>query len=250
MIKIKNKQAIEKMRVAGEKLALVMQEIAPHVVAGCSTLEIDKIFEEKMRTRGLKAECKGYAGYPAVTCISLNDTVVHGIPSQEIILKTGDFVKIDVVGSHRGYCADMTRSFFVGSSTSLTQKLANVAQRALDCAIKNACPGNRLFDISYAVQREVEKGGFAVVKEYAGHGIGRDLHEAPEVPNFGEKGTGLVLRSGMTLAIEPMLTESACDVLVGADGWAAKTSNGCLAGHVEDTVLILDSGPEVLTRLQ
>ena len=250
VIKIKNKQAIEKMRVAGEKLALVMHDIAPYVEAGRNTFEIDRIIEAKMRACGLIPECKGYSGFPAASCISLNDTLVHGIPAEEIILKTGDFVKIDVVGSHKGYCADMARSFFVGRASVVAQKMVDVAQMALDRAIEVACPGNRLFDISYNVQCEVENGGFAVVKEYAGHGIGRDMHEEPEVPNLGKKGAGPILRSGMALAIEPMLTEHVCDVLVGADGWAAKTSDECLAGHVEDTVLIGDFGPEVLTRLQ
>ena len=202
-----------------------------------------------MRKAGLVPVCKGYGGYQHATCISLNDTVIHGVPSQKIVLKSGDFVKIDVVGSYKGYCADMTRYFFVDQVSELVKRLAAVAQRALDAAIDEIAPGKRVSDISARVQREVEAHGFGVVRTFAGHGIGKKIHEDPEVPNFAEPGQGPILREGMTLAIEPMITEKDYAVKVMEDGWTVKTVDGGLAAHVEDTVAVVSGGAEVLTRL-
>ena len=197
----------------------------------------------------LKPECKGYAGYKHATCISLNDVVVHGIPSDKIILKSGDFVKVDVVASYNGYCADMTRYFFIGEVAEEVRHLAETAQRSLEKGIKMAVVGNRLSDISACIQKEVEKEGFGVVRHFAGHGVGRFLHEDPEIPNYGKPGLGPVLQSGMTLAIEPMITQKKFDIKIMQDGWTAKTVDGGFAAHVEDTILITPNGPEVLTRL-
>jgi methionyl aminopeptidase len=206
-IVLKNKVSIDKMRVAGHVLANIMNEVKNHVILGKNTIEIDAFIEKRMIQQGLKPECKGYGGYRFATCISLNDVVVHGIPSKEVILKSGDFVKIDVVGSYKGYCADITRYFFVGEANSMAARMANVAQRALDTAIKQIVPGVRLSDISYAIQQEVEKDGFSVVRDLAGHGIGKAIHEEPNIPNFGKPGQGPVLQEGMTLAIEPMIAK-------------------------------------------
>jgi methionyl aminopeptidase len=249
MIIIKNKKAIEKMKKAGHLLATVFEDIKLFVKEGITTLQIDTLIEKKLLESGLKPECKGYAGYRHSTCISLNDVIVHGVPSNKIVLKSGDFVKIDVVASFNGYCADMARYFFVGNVSPVVKKLAWAAQNALDAAIELAVPGNRLSDISSCVQREVEKDGFNVVRCFAGHGIGRNMHEDPEIPNFGKPGKGPILQSGMALAIEPMITQGAFEVKFGDDGWTAKTADGGYAAHVEDTVLITDSGPQVLTRL-
>jgi methionyl aminopeptidase len=248
MIAIKNKVAIEKMQQAGRLLALIMDEIKSLVVVGVSTLQIDNFIEKRMRELGLKPECKGYGGYKYATCISLNDVIVHGVPSEKVVLKSGDFVKIDVVGSYKGYCADMARYFFVGKVSETVHNIANVAQSALDKAIAKAVVGNRLSDISACIQKEVEKEGFSVIRSFAGHGIGKKMHEAPEIPNFGHPGCGPVLREGMALAIEPMIAQYDYTVSIMEDGWTAKMADGGLAAHVEDTVLVTKNGPQVLTR--
>jgi methionyl aminopeptidase len=246
---IKNKIAIEKMRTAGKRLACILQDIGPEVVAGISTLDLDRIVEDKMRKSGLVPECKGYAGYKHATCISLNDGIVHGIPSKDLILKSGDFVKIDVVGSYKSYCADMTRFFFVGDVSIVTRKIAQTAQDALDAAIGKIAPGVRVSEISACIQDKVEFDGFSIIRAFAGHGIGKDLHEDPDIPNYRKAGDDVVLREGMTLAIEPMISERSHEVRILQDGWTAKTADGGLAAHVEDTVLVVKNGSEVLTRI-
>ncbi len=249
MIVIKNKRAIDKMKKAGKLLALIFENIKPFVKEGVTTLEIDTFIENKILESGLRPECKGYGGYKHATCISLNDVVVHGIPSNKIVLKSGDFVKIDVVASFNGYCADMARYFFVGNVDPVIKKLARTAKMSLNKGIELAIPGNRLSDISSCIQEEVEKEGFNVVRRFAGHGIGRSIHEDPEIPNYGESGRGPVLRSGMTLAIEPMIVQGHFDVKIMKDGWTAVTADGGYAAHIEDTILITDNGPQILTRL-
>jgi len=248
MIKIKNKQALQKMRSAGERLATILHNIKAQVKPGITTSELDAIIEKDMRAVGLKPECKGYRGYKHATCISLNDVVVHGVPSEDIVLKDGDLVKIDVVGSYKGYSADMARSFFVGNPDPVAQRLVAAAQNALDKAIELAVPGRHLSDISSCIQHEVEKEGFSVIRDFAGHGIGKDMHEEPEIPNFGVPGEGPVLEAGMTLAIEPMIAQGDYAISIAEDGWTAKTADGKLAGHVEDTVLVTPKAPEILTR--
>jgi methionyl aminopeptidase len=248
-IVLKNKSAITKMHFAGQALAQIMQEVFSLIKPGVNTLEIDVFIEKRMVHMGLKPVCKGYGGYCFASCISLNDVVVHGIPSKEVILKSGDFVKIDIVGSYKGYCADIARYFFVGDIHPVAQRMAHVAQSALDAAISKICPGVRLSDISNIIQQEVERNGFGVVRDFAGHGIGKDIHEAPNIPNYGKPGQGPVLQEGMTLAIEPMITEKDYKIRVMSDGWTARTIDGGLAAHVEDTVVVTRSGAEVLTRL-
>ncbi|MCK4517754.1 type I methionyl aminopeptidase [Candidatus Babeliales bacterium] len=249
MIIIKNKAAIQKMHTAGQLLARVLVEIEEYVVVGVTTLEIDRKIEEKMRTAGLNPVCKGYGGYCYATCISLNNAVIHGLPSDKVVLKNGDFVKIDVVGAYKGYCADMTRQFFVGIVIDTVKQLAATAQAALDAAIAIIRPGINLSDISACIQEEVEENGFGVVRDFAGHGIGKAIHEDPEIPNFGRPGEGPILREGMTFAIEPMITEKNYAVKRAADGWTILTKDGGLAAHVEDTIVVLSDGVQVLTRL-
>lgn len=246
---IKDKVAIAKMREAGRLLALVMETITSDILEGKSTWEIDALIEQKMLAMGLKTPCKGFAGYKHATCISVNDVVVHGVPSKETVLKSGDFVTIDIVGSFKGYCADMARCFFIGEVSPVARKLAAVAQQSLDEAISLIKPGLRLSTISATIQQVVEKNGFGVIRDFVGHGIGKTFHEAPEVPNFGEPGTGPILREGMTLAIEPMIVEHDYHVTKLSDGWTVKTADGGLAAHVEDTVLVTADGFEILTRL-
>lgn len=237
------------MRTAGHNLAQLMQEVKLIIKAGITTLDLDAFIEDKIRKFDMIPECKGYAGYKHATCISLNDTVIHGIPSNKIVLKSGDFVKIDVVASYKGYCADLTRFFFIGDVSPEIKRIAQTAQLALDSAINLAVEGTHLSDLSSCIQEIVEKEGFGVVRKFAGHGIGRNLHEDPEIPNFGKPCLGPVLRSGMTLAIEPMITQRGFDIKVMDDGWTAKTVDGGIAAHVEDTILVTTGRPEILTRL-
>lgn len=248
-ILIKNKTAIDKMRVAGQLLAQIIEDVKNEIVAGVSTFYLDGLIENHMQKAGLKPSCKGYAGYRYATCISLNDVIVHGVPSKEIILKSGDFVKIDIVGSYKGYCADLARYFFVGDASVVAKRMALVAQCALDNAIEKIGPGVMLSDISCIIQQIVEQEGFGVVRDFAGHGIGKAIHEAPQIPNYGKPGRGPVLLEGMALAIEPMITEKSYRVRVMDDGWTARTIDGGLAAHVEDTVVVTKNGAEVLTRL-
>lgn len=245
---IKNKMAIEKMRMAGALLAQTVREAGESITEGMTTHDLDFIIENKMKLLELKPVCKGYGSYKHASCISVNNVIVHGVPSKEVILKSGDFVKIDVVGSYKGYCADMARGFFVGEVSPVVKKLAQTAQQALDAGIEQAVPGNRLHDISAAIQHIVEEAGFGVVRYFAGHGIGRNIHELPDVPNYGKAGTGIILREGMALAIEPMITQWDYAVKIQKDGWTATTVDGGLAAHVEDTIVITPHGAEILTR--
>jgi len=249
MIVIKNKQALAKMRVAGEKLSRVMESVKPLIVPGVSTLEIDSFLEKGLREKGLHPVCKGYGSYKHASCISVNDAVVHGIPSDEIILQDGDCVSVDLVGSYKGYCADMARTFLVGAKSSdRVERLIEAAQVALDVGLSLVKPGVHLSDVSAAIQKEVESRGFGVIRDFVGHGIGKDLHEDPQVPNFGKSGKGPILREGMTLAIEPMITEKKYKVSVQPDGWTVKTVDGGWAAHVEDTIVVLADGCGILTR--
>lgn len=247
MIYIKNKLSIEKMAQAGSLLSGILVNVEQLIKPGVSTAEIDAWIESQLHEKGLVSSVKGYMGYRHVSCISVNDVVVHGVPHTDCILKLGDLVKIDVCASWNGYCADMARSFFVGAPSEQAQKLVDVAYQALKKGIDKARVGNRLSDISAAIQEEVEKHGFGVVRDFAGHGIGRDMHEAPEIVNYGKPGKGPLLREGMTFAIEPMITAGKYHVYVANDGWTVKTVDRSLAAHVEDTIAITNAGPIILT---
>lgn len=248
MIYIKDRSSIQKMARAGHLLTEILDAVQILIKPGISTAEIDAWIELQLQEKGLKSSVKGYMGYRHVSCISLNDVVVHGVPRVDCILQLGDLIKIDVCASWNGYCADMARSFFVGQpSSEQAQKLVNVARQALQKGIEQARIGNRLSDISFAIQQEVEKHGFGVVRDFAGHGIGKNMHEEPEVVNYGKPGRGPILREGMTFAIEPMVTAGKYDVYIANDGWTVKTVDRSLAAHVEDTIVITNAGPIILT---
>jgi methionyl aminopeptidase len=248
MIHIKDKLSIQKMAQAGALLSDILACVEQLVKPGVSTAEIDTWIEAQLHEKGLGSPVKGYMGYRHVSCISVNDVVVHGVPRVDCVLQLGDLVKIDVCASWNGYCADMARTFFVGKPSSETaQKLVDVAYAALKKGIEQARVGNKLSDISAAIQEEVEKHGFGVVRDFAGHGIGKSMHEAPEIVNYGKPGKGPVLREGMTFAIEPMITAGKYQVYVADDGWTVKTVDRSLAAHVEDTIVITSDGPIVLT---
>lgn len=249
MIIIKNKMALQKMATAGQKLASIFERLPGQIKDGVTTHELDQWVAAQLKQAGLVSRMKGYSGYGYVTCISLNDEVVHGVPQKHKKVRAGDLIKVDVCASWKGYCADMARCFFANEQSSAPAlKLVQVAQQALDKGIAKACVGNRLSDISAAIQQEVEKHGFGVVRDFAGHGIGKNMHEDPELLNYGRPGQGPVLREGMALAIEPMITEGGYEVYITEDGWTVKTEDGRLAAHVEDTIVITQDGPKVLTR--
>lgn len=249
MIMIKNKASIQKMEEAGRLLSHIFKDLISIIRPGISTLEIDQWIAEQLRKQNLVSEMKGYRGYRHVSCISVNDAVVHGVPTVKTVLVSGDLVKVDVCASWKGYCADMARSFFVGSGNERAKELVSVAQKALDKGIAQARSGNHLSDISSAIQHEVEAHGFGVVRDFAGHGIGKNMHEEPEILNYGKPGVGPVLRPGMAFALEPMITMGNYDVYVAHDGWTVKTSDKSLAAHVEDTIVITDGEPKIVTRL-
>lgn len=248
MITIKNKAAIAKMEKAGFLLHEIFEMLTDFIKAGISTLEIDSFIASQLKEKGLVSAMRGYHGYKHVSCISINDEVVHGVPSATGIIKDGDLVKVDVCASWQGYCADMARGFFIGKSSAVVKKLITVAQNALQKGIEQAVAGNRLGDISAAIQTEVEKHGFGVVRDFAGHGIGKNMHEDPEVLNYGTPGKGVLLQVGMAFALEPMITVGGYKVYVMDDGWTVKTVDKSLAMHVEDTVVITQAGPKVLTK--
>lgn len=251
MIIIKNKHSIYKMEFAGQSLCEMFNEIAMLIKPGITTLELDSWIAAQLKKRGLCTRMQGYMGYRHVSCISVNDEVVHGVPRSDRYLKMGDLVKIDVCASWRGYCADMARAFIVdGLVNADVQRLVDAAQAALDKGIAQAYAGNHLSDISAAIQQEVEAHGFGVLRDFAGHGIGKQMHEDPEILNYGEPGKGPLLRAGMAFALEPMITMGHYDVYVAQDGWTVKTEDASMATHVEDTIVITTGEPQIITRLK
>lgn len=248
MITIKDKISIEKMAAAGKLLANLYEKLSLVEFKDLTTLEVDSIIEKYLISNNMVSCSKGYFGYKHVSCISLNDVVVHGVPSSEKI-KDGDLVKIDICASFNGYCADMARCFFVGQVSPDVKAFVQAAQKALDKGIEKAVPGNRIGDISAAIQKEVESRGFGVVREFAGHGIGKKMHEDPEILNYGRPGMGPLIRPGMAFAIEPMITMGDYKVYIKQDGWTVKTTDKSLAAHVEDTVIVTEDGPKIITRL-
>lgn len=248
MITIKNKVSIAKMEKAGSLLQEVFDALVPFITKGISTLEIDARIAVLLKKRGMVSKTDGYRGYKHSSCISVNDEVVHGVPHADKILREGDLVKVDVCASYEGYCADMARAFFIGKASKDALKLVHVAGEALQKGIEKARAGNRLGDISAAIQHEVERHGFGVVRDFAGHGIGKQMHEDPEILNYGKAGTGLLLQPGMTFAIEPMITQGKYQIYVAEDGWTVKTKDKSLAAHVEDTIAITHGEPKILTR--
>ncbi|HBL98445.1 TPA: type I methionyl aminopeptidase [Candidatus Dependentiae bacterium] len=249
MITIKSKHELSLMKCAGAHLAEIFCNLSSMVTPGATTLALDKWIEAELKKRQLISQSKGYRGYRHASCISINHELVHGIPSAHVTVREGDLVKIDICAAWKNYCADSARCFAVGVVSSDVRKLMETATNALNSGIEKTYAGKRLFDISAAVQTEVERAGFGVVRDFCGHGIGKHMHEEPEIPNYGHAGTGPELRVGMALAIEPMITQGDYRIAVASDGWTASTIDGSLAAHVEDTVIVTENGPEVITRL-
>ncbi len=249
MIVLKSPREIGHMRTAGHILAAVMDRLRTFVESGMSTKEIDEDVEQFIVERGARPAFKGYRGFPATVCISINEEVVHGIPSSSRRIKEGDIVGLDLGCIVEGYYADCAFTLAVGEVPAPVQQLLDVTRESLERAIAECRPGRRLSDVSHAVQSHVEAHGFGIVRAFVGHGIGRALHEEPQIPNFGDPGRGPQLRPGMVLAIEPMVTMGSWEVKVLDDGWTAVTRDGSLAAHFEHTVAITDDGPEVLTSV-
>ena len=247
MIELKSTREIGLMRTAGHVLSDVVAHLRGFVKPGMSTLEIDEDVEAFIAARGAKPAFKGYRGFPATVCISINDEVVHGIPSSHRRIKEGDIVGLDLGCIVDGYYADCAFTLAIGDVPPKVQQLLDVTRESLDQAIQECRPGRRLSDVSHAVQAHVERHGFSVVRAFVGHGIGRALHEDPQVPNFGDPGRGPQLRPGMVLAIEPMVTMGSWEVKVLDDGWTAVTRDGSLAAHFEHTIAVTETEPEVLT---
>jgi methionyl aminopeptidase len=247
-IMIKSAQEIEKMRISGKALRQVHNAIAPHVVPGASTMDLERIAVAKIAELGATAAFKGYHGYPAALCTSVNEEVVHGMPNEKRILKEGDILSIDCGVIIDGFYSDAAVTYAIGKPSEKTRKLLDVTQASLEAAIEQCQVGGRLGDISAAVQEMCEAEGFGVVRDFVGHGIGRSMHEDPQVPNFGPAGKGPRLKAGMVLAIEPMINAGGPDVRVLKDGWTAVTVDGSYSAHFEHTVAITNDGPLVLTR--
>lgn len=256
MVTIKSKQEIEKMREACRVAALAQKAVEEAIKPGISTWELDKIAENVMRQNGAIPAEKGYPSgvkgvpaFPCSICASVNDEVIHGIPSKRIILKEGDIVSIDLVALKDGFNGDCARTYIVGNTDKETKRLIDVTKQAFFEGIKYAKKGNRLGNICHAIGEYIEKNGFSVVKEFQGHGIGRSMHEDPGIPNYGKAGRGIRLEPGMTLAIEPMVIYGKDGILELDDGWTIISEDGTNAAHYENTILITENEPEVLTIL-
>ncbi|MDP8260159.1 MAG: type I methionyl aminopeptidase [Candidatus Gygaella obscura] len=247
MIIIKTPQELQIQREVCKILAEIFKAVTGKIKPGITTLEIEKITEALIFERNMKPAFKGYQGYPACSCISVNEEVVHGIPSDRVI-KEGDIVSVDMGIEDRGFFADMARTIAMNPVDTKRAKLIDVAKKALEKGIAQAKEGNFLQDISYTIQNFVESNGFSVVREYVGHGIGRKLHEEPEIPNFGIKGLGVELKKGMVLAIEPMVNAGTWQTKVLNNGWTAVTADGKISAHFENTIAVTDQGPEILTN--
>jgi methionyl aminopeptidase len=250
MITIKNTYAQERMMIAGQLLAELFEQLQAWIEPGMTTRSIDDYIEQYLVKHKLRTTLKGYLGYRHVSCISINDEVVHGVPRESVKTAAGDLIKIDVCASYDGYCADMARPIFVGTPPEKVAHFMMVAQQSLDAGIEQIKEGARLGTVSATIQRIIEEHKFGVVREFAGHGIGKKMHEDPEILNYGKAGTGPEIRVGMAFALEPMLTMGDHRIYVLNDGWTVKTVDKSLAMHVEDTVLVTEHGPKVLTRLK
>lgn len=249
MIVLRSPEELEKLRESNRIVGLVMKELKKAVKPGVSTLKLDELAERLLIDQGAIPAFKGYRGFQHTICASVNEQVVHGIPSGRK-LKEGDIISIDLGAKHDGYYGDHAMTIPVGRVSKQAQRLLKCCEEALWKGIEKARPGARLFDISHAIQEFAEAGGYGVVREYVGHGIGSKLHEEPQIPNFGDAGTGPELRPGMVLAIEPMLNEGTEEVKVLSDNWTVVTADTKLSAHFEHSIAITDSEPDVLSEVK
>ena len=244
---VKTEEEVTAMRQAGRIVATILEILRGKIKPGMETRELDIIAEREVKKRGAKASFKGYKGFPANLCVSVNDEIVHGIPGKRV-LRDGDIVSLDFGVIFMGFQSDAAVTVGVGRINSTAQKLIATAEDTLEAAIRAARQGARLGDVSTTIQNYAESRGYSVVREYTGHGIGREMHEEPQVPNFGLPESGPVLKKGMTLALEPMLNTGGWRTKLGDDYWTVLTADGCLSAHFEHTIAITDGEPEVLTK--
>ena len=246
MITLKSKREIELLKEAGHIVYLTHQYLRPHIKAGIKTKELDRLAEEFIRSKGATPSFKGYEGFPSTLCISINDEVVHGFPSDRV-LQDGDIISIDIGACYKGYHGDSAWTYTVGKVSDDAKYLLEHTEKALYEGIKQAKVGNRIGDISYAVEKYATEHNLGVVKELVGHGVGTSVHESPDVPNYGTKGTGPKIRDGMVIAIEPMLTLGSPDIYVEDNDWTVVTIDSTLSAHFEHTIVITNDGVEILT---
>ena len=246
MIHIKSEKEIDLIRESCKIVRDTLNFVGSKIKAGMSTREVDELVERYIRSCGANPSCLGYGGFPASACVSVNDMVVHGIPGDEI-LKDGDIVSVDVVADKNGYHGDACRTFCIGDVAPETKQLVNVTEECFFKAIEGLKAGTPLYDIGYRVQKHAESFGYGVIRSYTGHGIGREMHEDPSVPNFGRLGTGVRLKAGTVLCIEPMIALGTWKVKLLGDGWGAVTADGKPAAHYENTVVVREDGVEILT---
>lgn len=246
MIPLKTKEDLEKQRISGKILAKILKQIQEFIRPGITTAEINQLADELVIKEGVQPAFKGYKGFPATICTSINEEIVHGIPGEKV-LEAGDIISLDLGIKYEGHFSDAAVTLAVGEVNSGKRKLIGVAKKALYEGIRQAQAENHLSDISYSIQNYVEKNGFSVVRQFVGHGIGVNLHEEPEIPNFGRPHQGPVLKSGMVLAIEPMVNMGTWELELLDNGWTAVTKDRLPSAHFEHTVAITDKGPEILT---
>ncbi|AZO96525.1 type I methionyl aminopeptidase [Halocella sp. SP3-1] len=249
MIVLKSPREINIMRQANQIVAETHHFLKEMIVVGITTAEIDRLGEEFIRNKGAVPSFKGYRGYPASVCVSINEEVVHGIPSKKRCVEDGDLLSLDIGAFYEGFHGDAARSFGVGKISNQARELIEVTEQSFFQGIEKAYPGNRLTDISNQIQKFVEGKGFSVVRDYVGHGIGREMHESPQIPNFGSPGRGPLLKKGMTLAIEPMVNVGTFRVKTLVDKWTVVTEDRKLSAHYENTIVITDNGPEILSKV-
>lgn len=249
MVTVKSPREIELMRQAGRIVALAHQEVAKHIKPGVSTQQLDEIIDHVIRSNQAIPSFLHYQGFPASSCISVNEVVVHGIPSPRRILREGDIVSVDIGAIFKGYHGDGAWTYPCGNISPEAQRLLEGTEGSLFAGLAKAKAGARLTDISHAVQTYAEALGFSVVRDFTGHGIGTSMHEDPQIPNFGFPGRGITLRPGMTIAVEPMINAGRKEVRVLPDGWTTLTLDGSLSAHFEHTILITETGYEILTKV-
>ncbi|MBO8161944.1 MAG: type I methionyl aminopeptidase [Thermosipho sp. (in: Bacteria)] len=247
MIYIKTPEEIEKIRIASMAVGTILEEGKKIAVEGATAWDFEIMAEKILKELKCSPAFKGYNDYPYITTVSINNEVIHGFPLKNKVLKNGDIVSLDVGAIYKGYYGDGACTYIVGECDEIGEKLVEVTKKALEIAVENVKEGVRLGDISYAIQKYVEENGFNVVRDFVGHGVGKKLHEDPQIPNYGKKGTGIILKAGMTLAIEPMVTEGGWHVDILDDGWTVVTRDGKRAAHFEHTILVKKEGSEVLT---
>jgi len=246
MIHVKSEKEIDLLREPCKIVKETLEFVGTKIQAGMSTKEVDELVERYIRACGANPSCLGYGGFPASACISVNEMVVHGIPG-DYVLREGDIVSVDVVADKNGYHGDACRTFCIGGVAPDVKQLVKVTEECFFKAIEGLHAGTPLFDIGYAVQKHAESHGYGVIRSYTGHGIGREMHEDPSVPNFGKKGTGVRLRAGTVLCIEPMIAMGTWKVRLLPDGWGAVTMDGKPAAHYENTIVVREDGVEILT---